>query len=97
MRCGVGVLSVLEVPSTATNIQITTAAASQVATAALTRIAAAVPSAAIQFKPFAQRLPTPVERDAAMQAEEKQPPVVVGVTPTCPYGISACGGVRMKP
>jgi galactose oxidase len=26
------------------------------------------------------------------RSREKRPPVVVGVTPTCPYGISACWG-----
>jgi galactose oxidase len=35
---------------------------------------------------------TPLERDADIQAREKEPPVVVGVTPTCPYGISSCWG-----
>jgi galactose oxidase len=37
-------------------------------------------------------VPTPVEQDTAIQQREKQPPVEVGVTPTCPYGISACWG-----
>jgi hypothetical protein len=37
-------------------------------------------------------VPTPVEQDAAIRERERQPPVEVGVTPTCPYGISACWG-----
>jgi hypothetical protein len=40
----------------------------------------------------AQDVSTPVEEDAVIQQQEKQPPVEVGVTPTCPYGISACWG-----
>jgi galactose oxidase len=44
------------------------------------------------FRVLAENVPTPVEQDAAIQKREKHPPVVVGVTPTCPYGISACWG-----
>jgi galactose oxidase len=40
--------------------------------------------------------PSPVlnsfEQDKAIQTHEKTYPIVVGVTPTCPYGISACWG-----
>ncbi|MGD1074373.1 MAG: galactose oxidase-like domain-containing protein, partial [Bryobacteraceae bacterium] len=52
---------------------------------------AALPvAAAAHFRVLTQM--SPQEKDAAIQAREKKPPVVVGVTPTCPYGISACWG-----
>jgi galactose oxidase len=58
--------------------------------ASIIQIAAAVPSVSVIFKPQTQKLMSPLEKDAAIQVEEPQPPVVVGITPTCPYGISAC-------
>jgi hypothetical protein len=79
-----------KVPSVATIVQITAAAAPPIADAALT--ASAVPTSAVHFKPRAPKLSTSLEQDAAIQAKEKRPPIVVGVTPTCPYGISACWG-----
>jgi len=73
-----------KVPSIAAIIQITAAAPAHIGTAVVTR-------AAVPFKVLAPG-PTPLEQDAAIQTQEKRPPVVVGVTPTCPYGISACWG-----
>ncbi len=71
-----------KVPSIAAIIQITTGVAP---------VAAAVsPAATAHFNVVKQK--TPLEQDAAIQAAEKQPPVVVGVTASCPYGISACWG-----
>jgi hypothetical protein len=78
-----------KVPSTAAIIQITAAAAPQLVTPALTQAAAEL-ATPIHFTSFSKRAPTPLEQDAAIQAQEKHPAVVVGVTPTCPYGISAC-------
>jgi hypothetical protein len=62
--------------------------------------AAAVAAPAIRFQQEPQKplvatgVPalTSVQQDAAIQTTEKVPPVVVGITPTCPYGISACWG-----
>jgi len=34
----------------------------------------------------------PAEMDAAIAARAKRPPVVVGLTATCPYGLAACWG-----
>jgi hypothetical protein len=34
----------------------------------------------------------PMERDAAIAATAARPPVVVGLTSTCPYGLAACWG-----
>ena len=69
-------LNLKKVPSIATIIQITSGAA-----------------APRPFAPaVATKQKTPLEQDADIQAAEKQPPVVVGVTPACPYGISACWG-----
>jgi galactose oxidase len=73
-----------KVPSIAATMQITAAAPAPIAAAAVTKGAA-------PFKVLAPG-PTPLEQDAAIQKQEKRPPVVVGVTPTCPYGISACWG-----
>jgi galactose oxidase len=37
----------------------------------------------------------PVEKDAEIVKNAKRPPVTVGITPVCPYGISTCwGGAR---
>jgi galactose oxidase len=33
---------------------------------------------------------TTAQQDADIQASEPSPPVVAGITPTCPYGLSAC-------
>jgi galactose oxidase len=73
-----------KVPSIATIVQITAAAAPLAAGPAVTHAAIA------PFKVLKQK--SPLEQDADIQAAEKQPPVVVGVTPACPYGISACWG-----
>jgi galactose oxidase len=62
--------------------------------------APAIEGAAIRFQQVPQkplvavRAPAlnSVQQDAAIQMTEKVPPVVVGITPTCPYGISACWG-----
>jgi galactose oxidase len=62
--------------------------------------APAIEGAAIRFQQVPQkplvavRAPAlnSVQLDAAIQTTEKVPPVVVGITPTCPYGISACWG-----
>jgi len=80
-----------KVPSTAAIIQIVSSAAPAPPAAALAGEAAS-PAAPIKFMSRAARVPTPLEQDAAIKAREKHPPVVVGVTPTCPYGISACWG-----
>jgi hypothetical protein len=72
-----------KVPSLAAIIQITAAVTPELAGTALA-------AARSPFKLLVQK--SPLEQDAAIQAREKQPPVVVGVTPTCPYGISACWG-----
>jgi galactose oxidase len=66
-----------KVPSIAVIIQVTAPAAAPIA-------------AASHFQVLRQI--SPQEKDAAIQAREKKPPVVVGVTPTCPYGLSACWG-----
>jgi hypothetical protein len=80
-----------KVPSIAVIVQIVAAAAPKIARTALNDVAAA-PQLAVRspFKLLVQK--GPLEKDADIQAQEKQPPVVVGVTPTCPYGISACWG-----
>lgn len=80
-----------KVPSTAAIVQITAAAEPKIAKTALTEVASTARSAvSAPFKLFVQK--SPLEKDAAIRAEEKHPPIVVGVTPTCPYGISACWG-----
>jgi galactose oxidase len=81
------------VPSVATIIQIGAPVPPPAA-------ASAVAGAAIRFQQVPQkplvavRAPAlnSVQQDAAIQTTEKAPPVVVGITPTCPYGISACWG-----
>jgi hypothetical protein len=73
-----------KVPSIAAIIQITAGAAP------LALAPATATAAFAQFQVLKQK--TPLEQDADIQAAEKQPPVVVGVTATCPYGISACWG-----
>ncbi|HLX92416.1 MAG TPA: galactose oxidase-like domain-containing protein [Puia sp.] len=42
--------------------------------------------------PAAVKATWSIEKDSKMKMEEKKPPVVVGVTPICPYGIAACWG-----
>jgi hypothetical protein len=83
-------LNAQQVPSIAAIMQITSAAAAP--GAARADFAAAPAPTPVKFMARAPRLPTPLERDAAIQAQEPEPPVVIGVTPTCPYGISACWG-----
>jgi galactose oxidase len=73
-----------KVPSIGTIIQIA-AGAAPLAVAPVAAKAAISP-----FKLLKQK--TPLEQDADIQVAEKLPPVVVGVTATCPYGISACWG-----
>ena len=58
--------------------------------ATIIQIVATAPVAPLFSRVQLQKLPSPLEKDAAIQAQEQQPPVVVGITPTCPYGISAC-------
>jgi hypothetical protein len=79
-----------KVPSTAVIIRIGSPAAPPAAIAALAEAGAAPAASAAPLKLFVQK--SPLELDAEIQAQEKDPPVVVGVTPTCPYGISACWG-----
>lgn len=78
-----------KVPSVAKIIQITAPVA---ANPGATRAAAAVQSVPITFRPIQSPQLGPIEMDAAIRRSEKNPPVVVGVTPTCPYGLSACSG-----
>ena len=80
-----------KVPSIGAIIQIASGTAAPGAASA-SATAAALTATPIKFMARAQRAATPLEQDAAIQAREKQLPVVVGVTPTCPYGISACWG-----
>jgi glycosidase len=74
-----------KVPSIATIIQITAGTAGSGAFTPAVTAAATVPFTTPRQK-------TPLEQDADIQAAEKHPPVVVGVTAACPYGISACWG-----
>jgi hypothetical protein len=66
--------------------------------ARIVRIDGAASPAAASARAAAQtiRLPvvgvSPVEKDAAIVRNATRSAVVVGVTPTCPYGISACWG-----
>jgi galactose oxidase len=71
-----------KVPSVAVIIQITAAVGHAVARATVAE--AASPPKLVQKNPL--------EQDAEIQAREKNAPIVVGVTPTCPYGLSACWG-----
>ena len=80
-----------KVPSVASIIQILPAAMPQAAAAGAPGAAEAV-GAPITFKPLAEKLLSPEEVDAAIQRTEIKPPVVVGVTPICPYGLAACWG-----
>jgi hypothetical protein len=79
-----------KVPSVAAIVQITAAVAASAARAEVAEVVGAHPAAAAPLKLLIQK--NPLEQDAEIQAREKDPPVVVGVTPTCPYGISACWG-----
>jgi hypothetical protein len=87
-----------KVPSVAAIVQIAAAPAAAArateTTAAGARPAAAGAAAAVpvQFMTRPARQPGPLELDAAIRARETRPAVVVGVTPTCPYGLSACWG-----
>jgi galactose oxidase len=80
-----------KVPSVAAIIKITAAVAASPA-AAGTRVAEVVIAHAASPLLNVLKQKGPLEQDAEIQAREKDPPVVVGVTPTCPYGISACWG-----
>jgi hypothetical protein len=75
------ILNHQKVPSEAVIIQITAAAP-------VVNVAAAVSP----FRILAADVRTPAEQDAALDKQEKQPAIEVGVTPTCPYGMSACWG-----
>jgi hypothetical protein len=70
------VLNEKNVPSVAHIVQISSPAAPAVAHSAL----------------FAVIKEGPVEKDAAIVKNAKRAPITVGITPTCPYGISACWG-----
>jgi hypothetical protein len=76
------ILNQQKVPSTAAIVQITAgaAAAANVATRAVLNVLPVV------------KQKTALELDADIRAKETQPPIVVGVTAGCPYGISACWG-----
>jgi galactose oxidase len=83
-----------KVPSVARIIQITAPVAPAHAIAPATpelAVAAIAAAPAATPEPAAIAL-GPVERDAQIRRREPKPPIVVGVTPTCPYGISACWG-----
>lgn len=80
-----------KVPSVAHIIQIAAAATPHVAPAAAPS-AANVPSLPINFSERAESLRSPEQLDQEIQQKEPKPPVVVGVTPICPYGLSACWG-----
>ena len=76
-----------KVPSVANIIQITAAAAAQIAatvTIETAHIAAAQSASAVFAAACAQKISSPLEKDAAIQLAEKQPAVVVGITPTVP-------------
>ena len=79
-----------KVPSLAGIVQINDPTATRVARAADAKPAAATHARTEPLKLVMQK--GPLELDAEIQAREPGPPVVVGVTPTCPYGISACWG-----
>jgi hypothetical protein len=82
-----------KVPSVASIIQIVAPVAQPAPAGAAAPAAEGVPLTfrAIPPTPAAPPLNT-VQQDQAIQAQEKSPPVVVGVTPSCPYGLSACWG-----
>jgi galactose oxidase len=69
------------VPSEAVIIQIA-------ATDAVINVASAVSP----FRILPADVRTPAEEDATLDKQEREAPIEVGVTPTCPYGISACWG-----
>ncbi len=61
--------------------------------AAIVQIEAVVVAAAVSpFRIMAADVKTPAQMDADLDKLEKAPPIEVGVTPTCPYGISSCWG-----
>jgi galactose oxidase len=69
------------VPSVASIVQIGAATGDLPAAPVLAE--APVP---LEFKPSL------AQKDAAIQIAEPLPPVVVGITPSCPYGLAACWG-----
>jgi hypothetical protein len=75
------ILNKQKVPSVAAIIQIGASVADP-----LTPLPGAVAAA---FVPLEIRKTT-AQQDADIQASEPSPPVVAGITPTCPYGLSAC-------
>jgi galactose oxidase len=81
-----------KVPSIAVIVQITagTGPAAASKKTALAMADAAPAANVLPLKLLKQK--SSLELDAEIQAQEKHPPIVVGVTPTCPYGISACWG-----
>jgi galactose oxidase len=86
------VLNQQKVPSVAHIIQITAKTAPQAAPEVPATSAATVPSAPVTFRLRAESLRGPEQLDQDIQQRETKPPVVVGVTPICPYGLSACWG-----
>jgi glycosidase len=88
------ILNHSKVPSVAAMVQITTVAVPVAAVPSTTAAARtpAVTQGVTRLRVLPQTVATAAEQDAQIQAQEKKPPVVVGVTPTCPYGISACWG-----
>jgi galactose oxidase len=82
-------LNQAKVPSEASIIQIAGAAGAEIPIETTAHIAAASRSP-VAFRAPAQKPPSPIDKDAAIELAEKKPAVVVGITPTCPYGLSAC-------
>jgi hypothetical protein len=83
------VLNQGKVPSESNIIQIAGAAGAKIPIETTAHIAAASTSP-VAFRAPAQKPPSPIEKDAAIELAEKKPAVIVGITPTCPYGLSAC-------
>ena len=80
-----------KVPSVAAIIQIISPAVA-VAVAAAPAQEFASQGTPIRLQAQVHEARSPVETDNAIQASEPNPAIVVGVTPTCPYGLSACWG-----
>ncbi|MFP5041630.1 galactose oxidase-like domain-containing protein [Parasediminibacterium sp. JCM 36343] len=77
------VLNKQKVPSIAKIIQITPTVSQ-----AITNVLLETGSS--NFKPLSVKVMSPFEQDAAIASKETRPPIVIGVTATCPYGISSC-------
>jgi galactose oxidase len=75
------ILNAQKIPSEAVIIQVAAAA-----------VGVNVAAAASPSRILPANVHTPAEEDAALDEQEKEPAIEVGVTPTCPYGLSACWG-----